>query len=77
MLEEEAALLKGAEESKVIGFKYKEITAGEEKEQQPSKKAKEKQHKKYHRDTAVKMGSANPCERYVSIRQDCLVHYSR
>jgi len=64
VLEEEATLLEGAEGSQVAGFKHKEITARDKKEQQPSKKTKEKQQEKYHRGTAVKMGSANPCERY-------------
>jgi len=29
MLEEEAALLEGAEESQIVGSKYKEVTAGD------------------------------------------------
>ena len=70
MLEEEAALLEGAEGSQVAGSKCKKIAARDEEEQWPSKKAKEKQQRKY-------CGGANPYERYVSARQDCLVHPSR
>ena len=40
-------------------------------------KAQGKQPGKYCRGAAVKIGGANPCERYVSARQDCLVHSSR
>ena len=67
VLEEEAALLEGAEGSQVAGFKCKEIAAGDEEGQQ----------EKYCGGTAVKMKGANPCERCVSARQDCLVHHSR
>ena len=42
MLKEEAALLEDVERSYVIGFKCKEITSGDKKGHQPSKKAKEK-----------------------------------
>ena len=42
MLEEEATLLEGAEESQVTGSKCKEITTGDEERQQPSKKARVK-----------------------------------
>ena len=77
MLEEEAALLEGAEGSQVTGSKYKEVAAGDEEVQCPSKKARGKQPEKYHRDAAMKMGGANPCKRCVSARQDCLVHLSR
>jgi len=73
VLEEEATLLEGAEGSQVVGSKYKEITTGDEKGQWPSKKARGK----YCRDATVKMGGANPCERYVCTGQDCLVHPSR
>ena len=41
VLEEEAALLEGAEGSQVAGSKCKEIAARDEEEQWPSKKAKE------------------------------------
>jgi len=43
MLEEEAALLEGAEGSQVMGSKCKEIATGDKKEQWSSKKAKGKQ----------------------------------
>ena len=77
MLEEEATLLEGAEGSQIIGSKHKKIAARDEEEQQPSKKAKEKQPEKYYRDTAVKMGGSNPYKRCVCAGQDCLVHPSR
>ena len=35
VLEEEAALLEGAEGSQVVGSKHKEVAAGDEEEQQP------------------------------------------
>ena len=56
MLEKEAALLERAEESQIIGSKYKEVTTGDEEGQQPSKKARKKQPEKYHGGAAVKMG---------------------
>jgi len=77
MLEKEAVLLEGAEGSQVMGSKHKKVIAGDEEGQQPSKKTKEKQQGKYCSSTAVKMEGTNPCERYVSTRQDCLVHLSR
>ena len=77
VLEEEAALLEGAERSQVAGSKRKEVATGDEEEQQPPKKVRGKQLEKYHRGAAVKMGSSNPCERCVCARQDCLVHPSR
>ena len=77
MLEEEAVLLERAEGSQVMRSKCKEVTAKDEEVQWPSKKTKEKQPEKYYRGAAVKMKSANPCERCVSTRQDCLVHLSR
>ena len=77
MLEEEATLLERAEGSQVAGSKCKEVTAGDEEMQQPSKKARGKQLEKYHRGTTVKMEGANLCKRYVYARQDCLVHSSR
>ena len=43
VLEKEATLLEEAEGSQVTGFKYKEVTTGDEEEQRPSKKAREKQ----------------------------------
>ena len=39
VLEEEAALLEGAERSQVVGSKRKEVAAGDEEGQRPSKKA--------------------------------------
>jgi len=77
VLEEEAALLEGAEGSQVAGSKCKEIATRDEEVQQLSKKAREKQLGKYRRGATVKMGGANPCERCVSTGQDCLVHSSR
>ena len=73
VLEEEAALLKGAERSQITGSKCKEITTGDKEGQQPSKKAR----RKYYRGAAVKIGDSYPCERCVSARQDCLMHLSR
>ena len=73
VLEKEAALLEGAEGSQVAGSKCKEVAAGGEEEQRPSKKARGK----YHRGAAVKMGGATPCERCVCAGQDYLVHLSR
>ena len=77
MLEEEATLLEGAEESQVVGSKCKEVATGNEEEQWPSKKARGKQPEKYHGGAAVKMGGSNPCERCVCAGQDCLVYPSR
>jgi len=77
VLEEKATLLEEAKGSQVIGSKYKEIAVGDKEGQWPFKKTKERQQGKYHRGTAVKMEGANLCERYVSARQDCLVHYLR
>jgi len=73
VLEEEATLLEEAEGSQVTGSKYKEVAAGDEEGQRPSKKAREK----CCGSAAVKMGSANLCERCVSAGQNCLVHTSR
>ena len=60
MLEEEAALLEGAEESQVMGSKCKEITTGDEEGQQPFKKAKEKQPEKYYGGALVKIEVLTP-----------------
>jgi len=49
MLEEKATLLEKAEGFQVTGSKCKKITAGDEKEQWPSKKVKRRQQRKYHR----------------------------
>jgi len=77
VLEEEAALLEGAEGSQVAGSKCKEVAAGGEEEQRPSKKARGKQLGKYRGGAAVKMRDATPCKRCVCTGQDCLVHPSR
>ena len=77
MLEEEAALLEGAEGSQVAGSKHKEVATEDEEEQWPSKKARGKQPGKYRGGAIVKMGGATPCERCMCTRQSCLVHLSR
>ena len=77
VLEEEATLLERAEGFQVAGSKCKEVAAGDKEVQWPSKKARGKQPGKYCGGAAMKMGGANPCERCVSARQDCLVHPSR
>jgi len=77
VLEKEAAILEGAEGFQVVGSKHKEVATRDKEGQWPSKKAKGKQQGKYCEDATVKMGNANPCERYVSARQNCLVHLSR
>jgi len=77
VLEEEATLLEGTEGSQVAGSKCKEVTAGDEEEQRPPKKARGKQPGKYCGGAAVKMGGSNPYERCVCTGQDCLVHHSR
>jgi len=77
VLEEEATLLEGAEESQVTGSKHKEIATRDEKGQWLSKKSREKQQRKYRGSTTVKMEGANPCERCVCTRQSYLVHPSR
>jgi len=77
VLEEEATLLEGAEGSQAVGSKCKEVAAGDEEGQWPSKKARGKQLGKYRGGAAVKMGGATPCERCVCAGQDCLVHPSR
>jgi len=77
VLEEEAALLEEAERFQVVGSKHKEVAAGDEEEQQPSKKARGKQPEKYRGGAAVKMGGSNLYERCVCTGQDYLVHPSR
>ena len=77
MLEEEVVLLESTEGSQIAGSKCKEIASRDEEGQQPFKKAKGRQQGKYCKSTVVKMEGANLCERCVSIRQNCLVHYSR
>jgi len=66
MLEEEAALLEGTEGSQVVESKCKKITARDEKEQRPFKKARRKQQGKYCGSAIVKIRGANLCKRYVS-----------
>jgi len=56
VLVEDTALLEDAERSQVMRFKHKEVTSRDEEGQKSSKKAREKQPKKYCRGTAVKMG---------------------
>jgi len=51
---------KGAEGSQVMGSKHKEIAAGDEEGQQPSKKARKKQSEKYCGGAVVKMGVLTP-----------------
>ena len=77
MLEEEATLLEGAEESQIVESICKEIATRDKEGQWPFKKAKEKQEGKYYRGITVKMGDANLCEKCVSARQDCLAYYLR
>ena len=77
VLAEDIALLEDVEGSQVVRSKYKEVTFRDEEGQWPSKKARGKQPGKYCKGAAVKMGGANPCERYVCTRQDCLVYHSR
>ena len=60
-----------------MGSKHKKVITRDKEEQQPSKKTKEKQQEKYRSGAAVKIEGTHPCERYVSARQDCLVHPSR
>jgi len=77
VLEEEAALLEGAEGFQVAGSKSKEVTARDEEGQWPSKKARRKQLGKYRRGVTVKIGRSNPCKRCMCAGQNCLVHPSR
>jgi len=48
VLEEEAALLEGAEGSQVTGYKHKEVATRDEEGQRLFKKARGKQPGKYH-----------------------------
>ena len=77
VLAEDIALLWSIEDFQAVGSKYKEVTSEDEERQQSSKKTEEKQPGKYHRNTAVKMGDVNTCEKYVCAEQDCLVHNLR
>ena len=65
------------EDFQVAGTKYKEITSGDEKRKQLSKKAKKKQLEKYCKDVRVKIGGINLYKRFICTGQDCLVHNSR
>jgi len=47
MLEEEAALLEGAEGSQIVGSKHKEVLLEDDVDCQPSKKTKGKQLARY------------------------------
>jgi len=77
VLEEEAALLEGAEGSQITESKCKKITSKNKERQWPFKKARGKQQGKYHGGAAVKIGGANLCERCMSTRQDCLIYHLR
>jgi len=56
VLAENAILLKGAEGSQIMGSQYKEVSPEDNRDCQPSKKAKEKQPARYCGDIGVKMG---------------------
>jgi len=56
VLKKEATLLERAEGSHIIGSKRKEVAAGDEEIQWPSKKARGKQPGKYCRGATVEMG---------------------
>ena len=60
VLEEEATLLEGAEGSQVAESKCKKVTAGDEEEQWPSKKARGKQPGKYHGVPQSRWGVLTP-----------------
>jgi len=60
VLEEEAALLEGAEGSQVAESKRKEVAARDKEVQWPSKKARGKQPEKYCEGAAMKMGVLTP-----------------
>ena len=68
VLAEDAALSESTRCSQAVGTKYKEVTLGDKEKWQPSKKNKGKQPARYHRDAGIKIGRANPCERYVHAR---------
>ena len=69
--------MEGGERFQVTGSKCKEIATRDEEKQWLSKKAKEKQQRKYCGNATIKMEGANPCERCVSVGQNCLVYSSR
>jgi len=57
--------------------KHREASQEDNVDHWPSKKAKIKQPARYQENMGIKLGEANPCERYVHAGQDCLVHNSR
>ena len=71
VLAEDATLLEGTEEFYIAESKYKEVTLGDNRDYWSSKKAKEKQLARYHRDIRVKI------ERCVHAGQNFLVHNLR
>ena len=70
-------IMEGAERSQVVESKCRKILPENNADCQPSKKAKRKQPARYQGDMGIKLGKANPCERYVCAGQDCLVYNSR
>ena len=77
---EDTILMASTENFQVVGAKHETIVnifLNNKIRIYISKKKKEKQLRKYHRDAIVKIESDNLCERYVHTRQDCLVHNSR
>jgi len=70
-------LVEDAKRSQTVRSKHREIPPEDNRDCQPSKKAKKKQLARYHEDNRVKMGGANLCENCVHTKQDCLVHNSR
>ena len=69
-------LVEDTERSQIAESKHKKIIPGDKREYQPSKKTKEKQPARYHRNAGVKIGGTNLYERCVCAGQDCLVHNS-
>jgi len=57
--------------------KCKEVFPGDDREHQPTKKAKGKQLARYYRDIGIKMRDANTCEKCIHTRQDFLIYNSR
>ena len=58
------------ERFQIVGFKHKEVLPRDNRDHQPSMKAKEKQPARYCKDIGIKIGGANLCERYVNVGQD-------
>jgi len=77
VLAEDAILLEGTERFQIAGSKCKKASLKDNRDYWPSKKAKGKQLARYHRDNGVKIRDANPYEKCVCARQNCLVHNSR